>query len=135
MDGEATNSRNFAVGQVWTYESRPGEEKSTAIVGAISVSALQELVVHVKVVGVHVGQAAHPWGIHSEITHIPIFAGCFAESVLVRSLGTPDLSGFQEGYEEWQHERTYGDAGIFDVSLSEAIGLIEKTILEGEPVD
>jgi len=119
----------FEEKQVWTYRTRPGEEKSRLVIGRIESDATSGTIVHIKVVGVSVKNPGTPSGRTTELPHIPISTSALAGSVLERSDDAVSLDGFEEGYTAWKE----AEGGVFMVPVSEIVGYVEKSM--SEPAD
>jgi hypothetical protein len=110
----------FKAGQVWTYENRPGEARSTLTI--LQVDRLEKLgiVVHIRVDGL---QMHNPAGdLVPSIEHMPFTRDAMLISIthLVRTeASVPTL----EGYEQWRH----ACGGVYTISVADAVTVAEKT--------
>ncbi len=118
----------YAEGQVWSYKTRPGEEKSTVLINKVETHEKLGKIFHISVEGVKVANRRHPSGVTTELPHLPVSEETLKKS-LVKLVGkqTPNPN-YIEGYTTWKLAFDAGDAGIFTISVSELVGFIEETI-------
>ena len=118
----------LAAGQVWTYETRPEEPDSRAVIGRIEKNmGANGVVVHVRLEKVRVKNPHVEGGSTTVISHIPITQDALRKSL--RSFEgrakVPDLS---EGYATWRKEYDSGSGGVFTTSLADVVRFIENAI-------
>ena len=98
----------FAVGQVWRYKTRPGEEKSRLTI--IKVETLGgHSMVHIALSNLVFKLDGQPM---SECSHLPFSEQAIRESVLVlegATQGDIELGG----YNDWRAAFDAGKAGVF----------------------
>ncbi len=116
---------DFAVGEVWAYRTRRGEEQSKVQIKLIEEHPKLGIVFHVGLTNLRI---KGPEGFLCTITHVPLSAAAFAQSVTARIATDPVDEDYREGYEEW---RAAENAGIFMLPLSEIVGYLESAIAEG----
>lgn len=126
-------SDQFAVGQIWEYKTRPGEEGSRVIVGKIESIDKVGKVVHVKLSGLKIRNPGAPGGYSTTMGHAPVLGEKLKESVTKLAGHSGDLEGFQEGYSTWLKEHRSGKAGVFSITLREIVDSIEQAITNGSP--
>jgi hypothetical protein len=119
----------FLPGQLWTYDTRPGEENSRLTILAVEANENRGAIVHIRVDGVAEKNPYAPDGVSRVIHHMP-----FAEVALEKSVrelvttGTPVPATFQEGYKIWKDAFLAGKAGIFTLTVAEAIQYCEGVL-------
>lgn len=128
---EPATSEQFAVGQVWRYHTRPGEEGSLAAIGAIEVSPYFGIIVHVKLVGVRIRDPGAPAGFSTAIVHAPVAEAALQASVIALADETVDLGDMWESYEVWLAAHLRKEAGVFAVELSEIVSGTEQRLNHG----
>jgi len=90
---------DFSVGQVWKYKTRSHEDESEA-----------------------------PGGKTTFIGHLPYSEQALGESV-TELVGTADsLPDFEDGYKLWKSAFDDGEAGVFEVAVSEAIEGVQQSV-------
>ncbi len=106
----------FLPGQVWQYDTRPGEEASTLTLFCLDTQD-DQTIVHVRLDDLSFA--------NGHIGHLPFSAEALLHSLtsFVQHLQTvPD---FKEGYEHWKHEFEKGNAGFWKIAVKDALEAIE----------
>lgn len=118
----------FSSGQVWTYNTRVGEESSRIIVCRVEEDPKLGQIVHIHVNGLRLKNKRAPGGFSDQIGHMPYSGDALRKSVLrLESTGIA-LPGFEEGYQEWRGAFDQGKAGVWTAPLSEAIAGMESAL-------
>lgn len=125
---EPATSSQFEPGQVWRYQTRPGEEGSRVIIGKIERAPELGTIVHVKLVGLRLRNPAAPGGFSGVLAHAPVSEVQVSASVAELTDEPADLEGFSEGYQTWLSAYRAGDAGIFTISLAEIAEVTEQAL-------
>lgn len=119
----------FKVGQRWHYKTRPKEEESTFTIVKIERHPDHGYILHVSVEGVRVENPFSTKGIVTVIPHLP-----FSHEALERSVtdlaeeNVPLPTNFVEGYKIWQQAFNEGKAGIFTITVAEAVDYTEISL-------
>ncbi len=126
--GVNPNESTFRPGQRFTYRTRQGEESSTLTVIRVEGAETLGIIVHVSIDGLKMRYPKSPSGIAETIAHMP-----FAESAVHRSvtalIGTAAPSAAAEaGYAEWRRAYEAGKAGIYSISVAEAVDTIARSL-------
>jgi hypothetical protein len=122
---ERTSSPRYRVGQVWRYQTRPGEEASRAIVGRIEKIEGIGSVVHVKLTELRL---RGPQGVATVIFHAPVAEPQLSASVSELTGERGDLEGFAEGYALWRSAYASGKAGVFTLPLAGVVDSMEQAL-------
>jgi hypothetical protein len=118
----------FHAGEVWRYHTRPSEPDSIVIIVRVDEEPESGTVVHVFVDGLRVRNPRHPEGFSGAISHMPFTESAMAASV-TELLGQADaLPPFEEGYESWRSAWDAGEAGVFTITVAEAVEVMEQAI-------
>lgn len=123
-------SKQFSVGQIWKYKTRPQEPESLLTIVAID-SDLEEGfgdIIHVYISDVNIPNPKAPQGKTSFIGHLPYAESSLAESVTKLVRTESSLPDFKEGYQLWREAFESGEAGVFEVAVAEAIAGVEQNI-------
>jgi len=89
----------FEAGQVWTYQTRPGEEDSRLTVVKVEQQDKLGTIVHIRVDGVAQKNPHAPDGVSRVIHHMPFDAEAIRKSVIeLVASGVPVPDSFEEGY-------------------------------------
>jgi hypothetical protein len=128
---EPVTDSSFARGQVWSYQTRPGEEGSLLVVGAIDRAPRSGRVVHIKVTGVFFKAPQLPGGYAHEIMHLTLTEDALLESV-TEQVDVPGvtLRGFDGGYANWLDAYEAGTTYVRKVPLAEALTALEESGLQ-----
>jgi hypothetical protein len=122
---ERASSPRYRVGQVWRYQTRPGEEASRAIVGRIEKIEGVGSVVHVKLTALRL---RGPQGVATVIFHAPVAEPQLSASVTELTGERGDLEGFAEGYALWRSAYESGKAGVFTLPLAGVVDSMEQAL-------
>ena len=122
---EPVTDSMFVPGQVWRYQTRPGEESSMFVVGAVDRAPEVGRVVHIRIVEVAIKSPNVPGGVANILTHLPMHEEALRKSVLGQVDETLDLDGFQGGYDNWLDAYEGGNVHLYFVSLAEALTRVE----------
>lgn len=121
----------YQAGQVWTYKTRPGEEASRLTIVKVEPYGNDGTAVHVHVSGLSIKAPNSPGGRMTFVSHLP-FAEATIEKCLVHlESENTDLPDYQEGYSMWKEQADKGEAGVFTISVAEALNAIEGAVSGG----
>ena len=125
---EPATDSTFVRGQVWSYLTRPGEEGSLLIVGAVDRAPDMGPVVHIKVLDVVVKTPRKVDGFANQIAHLALKEDALLESV-TQQVDAPwvTLSGFEDGYNNWLDAYEAGTLFVQKVPLAEALDKVETS--------
>ncbi|MBU1242734.1 hypothetical protein KKD52_13065 [Myxococcota bacterium] len=115
----------LAAGDEWQYKTRPGEDASTLTVLRVESSGT-ERIVHVRVNGVRIKNPTAPSGFSHELGHLPFLEQRVLDSVTRRIRQGIEVSGMLDGYNTWKEAFLKGKAGIFTLSVAEAVTGVEE---------
>lgn len=124
----------YEIGQIWEYETRDGEEESTLTIVALQNDDKEGVIISVYVDGLHIKNPAAENGFSSEIQHLPISKEALNKSVTKLKGHTEQLPDFYEGYWEWKRVFASGEAGVFPITVKEAVETMEDAINQGEEI-
>jgi hypothetical protein len=118
----------FVPGQVWTYNTRPGEDASRIVICRVETDPKLGEIVHIHVKGVRLKNKHAPGGTSDQIGHMPYSGDALRKSLMrLESTGTA-LPNFEDGYQEWRGAFDKGKAGVWTASVSEAITGMESAL-------
>lgn len=122
------HAADYSEGQVWQYKTRQGEENSTVLINKVETNEKLGNIFHISIDGVKVKNSRVTGGISSELPHFPVSEETLKIS-LTKLIGkkapNPD---YLEGYNTWKSAFDAGGAGIFTISISDIIGIVEDAI-------
>ena len=110
----------FLPGQVWQYDTRTGEEKSTLTVLAIDDTE-DHAIIHIRLD--HINFAGG-----NCIQHLPFSAEAVMDSItgFIKHLDTVPV--FKDGYDQWKQEFEAGRAGYWKITVKEAVEAIDQVM-------
>jgi hypothetical protein len=121
-----THSREYRVGQIWQYRTRPGEEQSRLHIAKIETLSGGQSAFHIYLDNLRIPNSQLPGHMQTDLPHAPVSSETLDMSV-VKLLGTaatpPDVS---EGYAVWREAYDAGEGGIFTISAAEIVEFIEE---------
>lgn len=125
----------FAVGDVWEYHTRPGEAGSRVTIVKLDNSPDLGVIIHVTVDGIKLANCNN--GPEPDnVTHMPFARKAFEASVTKKVASKHDLpSGWKDGYEDWSAAYAEKKAGIYVISVADAVSVAEKTFQHGNGCD
>lgn len=129
-----SGTMKYSVGQIWNYETRRGEEKSTLKILKIENYSETGNVVHISISGLKIKNPVSPTGYAENFSHIPISEEVLDKSVTNLKNEThkkPDSLEL-DGYSYWKKEFDKGNAGVFTIPVSEIVGKMEESIVSGD---
>ena len=116
----------FAVGQVWHYETREGEEESVLTIVKLDQADSLGPIIHVHIQGLKIKSPTAPSGFSDVIHHIPFSKDALMKSVTEKVGQVEQLPDFMEGYEQWHEAFIAGNGGVFATPVKEAIAYVEQ---------
>jgi len=118
----------YQVGQVWDYKTRKGEKDSYLTILKIEEYPKAGIVVHVAIDNVSInGPKTGEYYGHT-ISHMPFSPEALDKSLTDLKESNSTLPEFEGGYDDWKEQFDKGNAGVFSVTVAEAIGFIETTL-------
>jgi hypothetical protein len=123
---EASHPKYYP-GQVWKYHTRPAETDSRATILRIDLAPPQGYIVHIAVDALTIRSPQSRDGVAKTISHLP-----FSEAAIDKSLteldGTGPVPEFREGYQTWRDGFDHHKAGVWTVSVADAITAMESIL-------
>lgn len=119
----------FAAGQVWKYKTRAHETDSRLTVVRVDPDDHEfGNIIHIFISSVDIPNPDAPDGKTVFIQHMPYVEEALDESVTELDSETKDLPDYHDGYRLWKDAFDKGEAGVFSVSVAEAVEFVEKSI-------
>ena len=120
----------FATGQVWCYSTRPGEPASRITVVRVDDDEDYGNIIHIHVSDVDIPNLSAPGGKTTFIAHLPYTEEALENSVSELESQTQALPDYEEGYRLWRQAFDRGEAGAFEIPVSQAVEFVQQTIVE-----
>lgn len=121
-------NEKFAVGQIWEYQTRAGEEKSTLTIVGVEKHKKLGTIINIYVDGLKIKNAHADNGLSHEIQHLPFSKEAIDKSVTKLIRTTKNLPDYKAGYNEWKTAFDAGKAGVFTITVKESIDVMEETL-------
>lgn len=121
-----TTESKYKVGQVWNYKTRPNEKKSTFIVVRVESHPKLGNIIHIALRDLKLRK---PSGEFIETAgHLPFAEGAVNKSAVKLVKEKADLPDYEEGYGMWREAFDAGRAGVYTITIAEAVGVMEQTL-------
>ncbi len=125
MPQDTTESK-YKVGQVWSYKTRPNEKKSTFIVLKVEKDPKLGNIIHIALRDL---KLKRPNGDFIETAgHLPFAEEAINKSAVKLLKEKADLPDYEEGYGMWREAFDAGKAGIYTITIAEAVDVMETTL-------
>ena len=118
----------FVPGQVWTYNTRSGEEASLIVICRVETDPKLREIVHIHVNGLRFKNKHAPGGSSDQIGHMPYSGEALRKSLTKLEATGAALPAFEDGYQEWRSAFDKGEAGVWTAPVSEAIAGMESAL-------
>lgn len=128
-----TQRPKFKPQQVWTYNTRPGEEASRIIILKVDDPNQGGKIVHIHVRDVAISNQQAPGESTTVIEHMPYAEEALSNSVVSIESDSEPLPDFQEGYATWKEAFDQGEGGIFTISVAEGVDFVQKALVPPLP--
>jgi hypothetical protein len=122
------SAHDFAVGQVWTYHVRPGDEGSTLQINRIDKDSKLGTIYHISLFGLRIPSSLAPGGFITNLPHLPVSEQTLEKSVESLTPQPPRAVDYAPGYAEWKRAFDAGKGGIYTISVAEIAITLEKTM-------
>ncbi|HWY70344.1 MAG TPA: hypothetical protein VNX88_16870 [Terriglobales bacterium] len=120
----------FRVGDIWGYKTRPGEEGSRLVVVRVDKSPELGIIVHVAVDSLTWKDCQNN-PVPESVPHMPFAHKAVEVSVTKRIATAASLPDYRNGYEEWREAYSKKHAGVYVISVEDAVSVAEKTWRSG----
>jgi hypothetical protein len=125
-----TTDDKFRVGDVWEYQTRKGEERSRITILRVDDSLELGIIVHIGVDNIHFANC-HGGPEPDAVPHMPFARKALDASVKKKLASGQPLPSYENGYQEWSDAYSQKQAGVYLVSVADAISVTEKTFQKG----
>lgn len=123
---QTANDSKYRVGDVWEYVTRSGEEQSRLTIVKIDKSSKLGIIIHIAVDRL-TWRTCQGSPLPEHVPHMPFAKEAIEHSVTRRVGSTRSLPNYEEGYQEWEKSFLNGHAGIYTISVKEAVSAAEAT--------
>lgn len=119
---------DYAVGQAWTYRTRPGEEGARVAIRRIDDEPEDGEVFHISILGVKLRNHRVPGGLQFAMNHAAVSRATLDASLLDVDSDADSDESWRDGYAVWRQAYDNGDAGIFEIPVRDILGYIEMVV-------
>jgi len=123
-------AQEFREGQIWRYDTRPGEENSRLFIARIDRGLGNQSIYHIYLDGLRLKNPLFPGGVQDHLPHAAVARQALAASVtelLESNAKMPDIS---EGYAEWLLAFEKGQTGVFTIPAKEIVQVFEDAFAQ-----
>lgn len=124
----SVSAQDFREGQVWSYKTRKGEEKSTVLINKVDTDPKLGKIFHISIFGVKIKNPRIVGGVSTELQHSPVSEETLKKSLTKMTRKDSPNPDYADGYKTWKEAFDRGDAGVFTIGVADIVGVIEKTI-------
>jgi hypothetical protein len=125
---EKTSTEKFVPGQIWHYDTRPGEEGSTLTILKIDSFPEDGKIVHIRLDDINVVNPNIPTGVSHEAEHLPVKWASLDSSVTTLISEDNTVPPFMSGYNLWRDAYDKDSAGVFNVNVKVTVQYLEEAM-------
>jgi hypothetical protein len=118
----------YKVGQVWSYKTRPNEIKSTFIVVKVESDPKLGNIIHIALKDLKIKNSRSSNGITDTMNHLPFAEEAISKSAVKLLKEKAELPNFVEGYNLWRDAFNQKRAGVYTITIAEAIKVAEESL-------
>lgn len=122
------NKSKYKVGQVWSYKTRPSETKSTFIVVKVENDPKLGNIIHIAVRDLKIKRSDNPENYLDKVNHMPFTEEAIDKSINKLIKEKAELPDFESGYDLWREAFDEGRAGVYTITIAEAVSVTESTL-------
>jgi hypothetical protein len=122
----------FEEGQIWRYQTRPGEEASRLFIARIDRGIGTQTIYHIYLDGLKLKNPLYEGGVQDHLPHAPVTRQSLETSVtelLEENATMPDIA---EGYAAWLLAFEKGQAGFFTLPVNQIVQHIEDAFAQAK---
>lgn len=127
------HAKEFQEGQLWTYQTRPGDDASLVLINLVETVPKLGAVYHISVLRVHLPSWKDDSRPETDLPHFPVLKEALEKSVMANVGKRAPLEAYRVGYKTWREAFDAGQAGAFKVSIAEIVSIVETTVQKNRP--
>ncbi len=116
---------DYQAGQIWRYQTRPGEEASRLYIVRVDRGLAEQPIFHIYLDGLQLKNALMEGGVQKNLPHAPVSQGSLDDSVVELLQADAPMPNIAEGYALWRLAFGRGEAGVFTMPVKDAVQYIE----------
>lgn len=125
-------AQEFREGQIWRYDTRPGEENSRLFIARIDRGLGNQSIYHIYLDGLKLKNPLFPGGVQDHLPHAPVTRQTLQSSVTALEQEGAAMPDIAEGYATWLLAFEKGQAGIFNQPVKEILQIIEDAFAQAK---
>ena len=118
----------YKVGQMWSYKTRPNEKDSYFIIVKIDADPKLGNIIHIALRNLKMKNPRSSDGFSDKANHLPFSEKSINESAVKILKEKVDLPDFEEGYQMWKEAFDQKRAGVYSITVAEAVDIMEKSL-------
>lgn len=124
---DSNQQAQYAVGDVWQYKNRKGEDDSRVIIDKIESSTGKGAIYHISINHLKIPNPKNDTGFNDELPHAPVSLVTLQKSLTHRvAVKQPIDNAYLEGYKLWKDAYDTGKAGVFTIGIAEIVDVVEQ---------
>ena len=117
---------DFEEGQVWSYQTRPGEEGSKLYIVRIDRALSKLPIFHIYLDGLKLKNPLMTGGVQDHLAHAPVSQESLEASVTKLLQSGAPMPNISEGYTAWLLAFSQRKAGVFNMPVKDIVQFIEN---------
>jgi hypothetical protein len=122
----STTDSRYRAGDVWEYTTRHGEEQSRLTIVKVERSSQLGIIIHLALDRL-TWKTCQGDPSPQQVPHMPFDREAVEHSVTHRVGSVRSLPNYEDGYNEWKNAFLNGHAGIYTISVKDAVSMAETT--------
>ena len=123
---------DFQEGQVWSYQTRPGEEGSRLYIVRIDRDIAKRPIFHIYLDRLKLKNPMMPGGVQDHLPHAPVSQESLEASVVKLLQGGAPMPDIAEGYTAWLLAFANRQAGVFTMPVKDIVQHIEDAFTQSK---
>jgi len=121
----AALAADYQAGQVWRYQTRPGEEASRLYIVRVDRDLSARPIFHIYLDGLKLKNDLMEGGVQKNLPHAPVSQESLDNSVVELLQAEAPMPNIAEGYALWRLAFGRGEAGVFTLPVKDVVQYIE----------
>jgi hypothetical protein len=130
--GAPARAASLEEGQIWRYDTRPGEEGSRLFIARIDRGLGGQTIYHIYLDGLQLKNPLFAGGVQDRLLHAPVTREALEASVTELLQSDAEMPDISEGYAEWLLAFEKGQAGVFPMPVKEIVQYIEDAFAQAK---
>lgn len=125
-------AQEFREGQIWRYQTRPGEEGSRLFIARIDRGLGTQSIYHIYLDGLQLKNPLYPGGVQDHLPHAPVTRQALEASVIELLESNAKMPDISEGYAEWLLAFEKGQTGVFTIPAKQIVQVFEDAFAQAK---